>query len=167
MQGKEFVARLIEEMELLFARLGETETLESESEGQVDVVTLLRLALKSEIEASELAGFWLPTTPEVDAKMTLALQCGDEMKHYGLHRHFTGSGSVVMFGGGMKKGYLHGETAPERPLITVKDPVSISDLHATIFTAMGISPKTAFDVEKRPFYATDNGKGLPVKDLFA
>lgn len=90
-----------------------------------------------------------------------------EMKHYGLHRHFTGSGSVVMFGGGMKKGFLHGETAPERPLITVKDPVSISDLHATIFTAMGISPKTAFDVEKRPFYATEDGKGLAVKPLFA
>ena len=34
-----------------------------------------------------------------------------EMKHYGLHRHFTGSGSVLMFGGGMKKGFLYGETA--------------------------------------------------------
>jgi hypothetical protein len=90
-----------------------------------------------------------------------------EMKHYGLHRHFTGSGSVVMFGGGMKKGFLHGETAPERPLLTVKDPVSISDLHATIFTAMGISPKTGYDVEKRPFYVTDNGEGRPVKALFA
>ena len=88
-------------------------------------------------------------------------------KHYGLHRHFTGSGSVLMFGGGVKKGHLHGETAPERPLVTVKDPVSISDLHATIFTAMGISPKTAFDVEKRPFYATEDGKGRPVQDLFA
>ena len=84
MTSTEFVARLVEEMDQLFARLGETETLESESQGQVDVVTLLRLALKSEIEASELAAFWLPTTPEVDAKMALALQCGDEMKHYGL-----------------------------------------------------------------------------------
>jgi hypothetical protein len=82
--AKEFVASLSEEMDLLFARLGETETLESESDGQVDVVTLLKLALKSELEASELAGFWMPTTPEVDAKMVLALQCGDEMKHYGL-----------------------------------------------------------------------------------
>jgi len=82
--GKEFVAGLVEDMQQLFARLGETETLESESEGQVDVVTLLKLALKSELEASELAGFWLPSTPEVDAKMALALQCGDEMKHYGL-----------------------------------------------------------------------------------
>ncbi len=84
MNSKEFVARLMEEMEMLFARLGEIETLESESDGQVDVVTLLRLALKSELEASELAGFWMPTTPEVDAKMALALQCGDEMKHYGM-----------------------------------------------------------------------------------
>lgn len=84
MNGKEFVAQLVEEMDRLFARLGETDTLESEAEGQVDVVTLLRLALKSELEASELAGFWLPTTPEVDGKMALALQCGDEMKHYGM-----------------------------------------------------------------------------------
>src|SRR5262249_38694317 len=29
-----------------------------------------------------------------------------ELIHYGLHRHFTGSGSVLMFGGGVKKGFL-------------------------------------------------------------
>ena len=84
MNGKEFVAGLLEEMHELFARLGETDTLEAESDGEVEVVNLLKLALKSELEASELAGFWMPTTPEVDAKMALALQCGDEMKHYGL-----------------------------------------------------------------------------------
>ena len=84
MDGKEFVASLIEEMETLFARLGETETLEAESEGRMDVPTLLRLALKSELEASELAAFWLPSTPEMDAKVLLAEQCGDEMRHYGL-----------------------------------------------------------------------------------
>jgi bacterioferritin (cytochrome b1) len=80
----EFVDQLVAEMDRLFAQLGETETLESESEGRVDVVTLLRLALKSELEASELAALWMPTTSEVDAKICLALQCGDEMKHYGL-----------------------------------------------------------------------------------
>lgn|GEM_PF-1612678 len=90
-----------------------------------------------------------------------------EMKHYGLHRHFTGSGSVLMFGGGIKRGFLYGETAPERPLVTVKNPISIRDLHATIFTAMGISPKTAFEIEKRPFYATEDGKGRPANELFA
>ena len=87
--------------------------------------------------------------------------------HYGLHRHFTGSGSVLMFGGGVKRGYLHGETAPERPLLTVKDPVSIPDLHATMLAALGISPRVAFEVEKRPFYATLDGKGRPVPALFA
>jgi hypothetical protein len=90
-----------------------------------------------------------------------------EMIHYGLHRHFTGSGSVVLFGGGMKKGFLYGETAPERPLLTTKNPVTIRDLHATIFTAMGILPRTAFDIEKRPFFATEDGKGQPVQALFA
>ncbi|HVT57679.1 MAG TPA: ferritin-like domain-containing protein [Thermoanaerobaculia bacterium] len=84
MDSHEYVAQLVDEMDRLFAQLGETDTLESESEGRVDVVTLLRLALKSELEASELAGLWLPTTPEVDAKMCLARQCGDEMKHYAL-----------------------------------------------------------------------------------
>jgi hypothetical protein len=91
----------------------------------------------------------------------------ENMTHYGLHRHFTGGSSVVMFGGGVKKGHVHGATADERPLVAVKDPVSITDLHATIFTAMGISPKTVYDVEKRPFYATEDGKGRAVGSLFA
>lgn len=91
----------------------------------------------------------------------------EESKHYGLHRHFTGGTSVVMFGGGMKKGYLYGETAAERPLIAVKNPVSIPDLHATIFTAMGINPKTMYEIEQRPFYATIDGLGKPVMDVFA
>ena len=81
-----------------------------------------------------------------------------------LHRLRLGR---CMFGGGMKRGLLYGETAPERPLLTTKDPVTIRDLHATIFTAMGISPTTAFDIEKRPFYATEDGKGQPVQALFA
>ena len=91
----------------------------------------------------------------------------EEPKHYGLHRHFTGGTSVVMFGGGTKKGFLYGKTAEQRPLLAVENPVSVMDLHATIFTAMGISPQTAFEVEKRPFYATRDGQGKPVLDIFA
>ncbi len=90
-----------------------------------------------------------------------------EPKHYGLHRHFTGGTNVLMFGGGLKKGFVYGATADERPLVAVKNPVSIRDLHATIFTAMGVSPKTVFNIEQRPFYATEDGKGQPVTDLFA
>jgi Protein of unknown function (DUF1501) len=87
--------------------------------------------------------------------------------HYGLHRHFTGSSSVLMFGGGVKRGFLYGETAEERPCLVTKNPVSLSDLHATIYEIMGISPRTAFDVERRPFYATEDGKGQPVRDILA
>ncbi|MGY8767063.1 MAG: DUF1501 domain-containing protein [Pirellulales bacterium] len=90
-----------------------------------------------------------------------------EMKHYGLHRHFTGGTSVLMFGGGIKKGYQYGETANERPFVATKNPVSISDMHATIFHAMGIAPDLKFDIEKRPFYTTEDGLGKPVMDIFA
>jgi uncharacterized protein (DUF1501 family) len=87
--------------------------------------------------------------------------------HYGLHRHFTGSSSVLMFGGGTKRGFLYGETAPERPCLVTKNPVSLTDLHATIMHLMGISPQTAFEVERRPFYVTEDGKGRPIGDLIA
>lgn len=90
-----------------------------------------------------------------------------ELKHYGLHRHFTGGSSVLMFGGGTKRGFLYGKTADERPCLAIENPVSVSDMHATMFTAMGVSPKTAFDVERRPFYATEDGKGRTVTELFA
>lgn len=87
--------------------------------------------------------------------------------HYGMHRHFTEAGSVLLFGGGMKRGYVHGKTADERPCKTVRDPVSITDLHATLYRAMGISPKLAYTVEERPFYVTKDGLGKPVMSLFA
>ena len=86
---------------------------------------------------------------------------------YGLHRHFTGGSSIVMFGGGTKKGFLYGKTADERPCLAIENPVSIEDLHATIFTAMGISPRTEFSIEGRPFYATRDGHGRAVQDVFA
>ncbi len=97
---------------------------------------------------------------DVPAKLT-------EMKHYGLHRHFTGGGSVLLFGGGVKKGLLYGRTADERPCTAIEKPVHIEDLHATIYRAMGISPKLAYEVERRPFYVTRDGKGVPIRDLFA
>jgi hypothetical protein len=87
--------------------------------------------------------------------------------HYGLHRHFTGASSILLFGGGTKRGFLYGESAAERPCLVTKNPVTLTDLHATIMHIMGISPKTAFEVERRPFYVTEDGKGQPVLDLLA
>ncbi len=89
-----------------------------------------------------------------------------ELKHYGQHRHFTGGSCVVMWGGGIQGGTLYGASAPERPFMAIDKPLSVTDLHATIFHAMGISPKTAFEVEKRPFYATEDGQGKPARELF-
>ena len=87
--------------------------------------------------------------------------------HYGQHRHFTGGSTVVMFGGGMQRGLVYGKTADERPCLAVENPVTITDLHATLFTAMGISPKTVYEIEGRPFYATEDGKGKSVEAVFA
>src|SRR5262245_13924521 len=90
----------------------------------------------------------------------------NDEKHYGMHRHFTDAGCVLLFGGGIKKGYLHGVTADERPCKTLRDRVTIEDLHATLYTAMGISPKLAYEVEKRPFYVTRDGVGKAIRPLF-
>ncbi|MEQ1852827.1 MAG: DUF1501 domain-containing protein, partial [Chthoniobacteraceae bacterium] len=91
----------------------------------------------------------------------------EDLKFYGMHRHFTEAGSVLMWGGGMKRGHVHGVTADERPCKAVKDPVSITDLHATIYKAVGISPKLSYLVEERPFYVTQDGKGVPIESLYA
>ena len=86
-------------------------------------------------------------------------------QHYGMHRHFTEAGSVVVFGGGFRRGLLHGATADERPCSIVKDPVTISDLHATLYAALGIAPNAGATVEQRPVYVTKDGKGKPVAAL--
>jgi uncharacterized protein (DUF1501 family) len=94
----------------------------------------------------------------------------DKIEHprfYGMHRHFTDAGSVLMFGGGIKRGHLYGQTADERPCKLIKNPVVIDDLHATIYRALGISPRLAYEIEQRPFYVTRDGLGKPIMDLFA
>lgn len=79
-----FIDELEQEMHSLFEKLGDQGALESESDGQLEVIGLLKLAMTSELEASEIAAHWLPTTPEIDAKTVLAEQCADEMRHYNL-----------------------------------------------------------------------------------
>ena len=89
----------------------------------------------------------------------------NDMKNYGMHRHFTDAGSVLLFGGGVKKGHVHGITADERPCKTIKDPVNITDLHATLYRTLGIPANLSYEIEKRPFYVTNDGKGKPVMDV--
>ena len=57
---------------------------QGEPSDAMTVSKLLMLALKNELEATECAAAWLPTTPEVNVKLALARQAGDEAKHYRL-----------------------------------------------------------------------------------
>ncbi len=89
-----------------------------------------------------------------------------ELKHYGMHRHFTGASSVLMFGGGVKQGFLYGKTAAERPCTTIKNPINVMDLHATMLHALGIAPDYHVSIEQRPFYVTQDGNGQLHASLF-
>jgi hypothetical protein len=91
----------------------------------------------------------------------------DDIKNYGMHRHFTDGGSMLMFGGGIKKGSVYGKTADERPCKTIENPIVIDEVHQTIYHALGISPDTNYLVEKRPFYTTPDGLGKPALKLFS
>jgi len=83
MDSNEFVARLDEEVGAVLARLGQMSAAGDAPE-TLTTDKLLRLALKNELEAAELAALWLVTTQELDVKLALARQCGDEAKHYRL-----------------------------------------------------------------------------------
>jgi len=45
--------------------------------------------------------------------------------------------------------------------------VVMEDLHATIYHALGIPPDTSYVFERRPVFVTKDGKGKPLRDLFA
>ncbi len=90
-----------------------------------------------------------------------------DIKNYGMHRHFTDGGSILLFGGGIKKGNVYGKTAEERPCKTIEKPIMIDQIHQTIYHALGIAQDTHYLVEKRPFYTTPDGLGKCELELFA
>ena len=47
-----------------------------------DATAMLQIALANEINVSELAATWMPTTPELDVKLAFARQAGDEAGHF-------------------------------------------------------------------------------------
>ena len=49
-----------------------------------DPHTLLQIALANEINVSELAAMWMPSTRELDVKLAFARQAGDEAGHFQL-----------------------------------------------------------------------------------
>ena len=82
MTAEEFVRELDEQNQAVLRRLEPEATLAPEVSGDLNVLNLLKVALKNEIEATEIAARWLVSTDEVAVKMALARQAGDEAKHY-------------------------------------------------------------------------------------
>jgi uncharacterized ferritin-like protein (DUF455 family) len=82
MTAQEFVVQLDGENQRRLGLLAPADTLKPEVEGDLTVLNLLKVALRNEIEATEIAARWLVTTDDVDVKLALARQVGDEAKHY-------------------------------------------------------------------------------------
>lgn len=88
MDGKTFVEQLKAENEKILSKLDTTPVMNSLGTARggaiAGLAALLKMALKNEIEAAEIAAAWVPTTPELDAKLALARHAGDEAYHYQL-----------------------------------------------------------------------------------
>jgi hypothetical protein len=82
--AEEFVAALDSENQALLRGLEPDATLEPEVDGPLNVPNLLKVALRNEIEATEIAARWLVSSDDVGLKLALARQVGDEAKHYRL-----------------------------------------------------------------------------------
>ncbi len=83
MSSEEFVISLGDENRAALERLERLSTAGEPSQG-LTIERLLRVALKNELEASEVAAIWMSTTSELDVKLALARQTGDEARHYRL-----------------------------------------------------------------------------------
>jgi hypothetical protein len=77
-----FIAELDAQTRAALDRIGASAAREPAAD--VTVAKLLLLALKNEIEATECAAGWIATTAELDVKLALARQAGDEAKHFRL-----------------------------------------------------------------------------------
>ena len=70
---------------------------------------------------------------------------------------------MVMGGGGVKPGFVYGET-DELSKTIVNDPVSVPDFFATVCAAMGVDASKYLYDGDRPVPITDNGN--PINKLF-
>ena len=84
MDALSFVRHLVSENNEILRRLAPAQALDAESGGDLRPRNLLRIALKNEIEASEIAAMWMPQAGGADLKLALARQAGDEARHYRL-----------------------------------------------------------------------------------
>ncbi len=83
MDGNEFVNKLKAENEAILAKIDEPPISSGIPKGEL-LAALVKMALKNEIEAAEIAAEWVSTTQELPAKLALARHAGDEARHYQL-----------------------------------------------------------------------------------
>jgi hypothetical protein len=86
MPGAETYVHEMEEKNLVsFQRLlaSMQQILEKEAFSPTD---LIRLEMRTVIEATEVAALWLTDSESLESKLILATQCGDEARHFGLLR---------------------------------------------------------------------------------
>lgn len=83
MQSSDFLAELDRAVQSRLDQIGES-SLGAEPGASLGVPELLATALKKELEATEEAALWLVSEPDVEVKLALARQCGDEARHYRL-----------------------------------------------------------------------------------
>ena len=80
---KEFMRQLDQMVQSALERI-ETKSSAGSPAQEITISKLLGLALKNELEASEEAALWLIDEKDIQVKLGLARQCGDEAKHYKL-----------------------------------------------------------------------------------
>lgn len=83
MEPSDFLAELDRAVQSRLDQIGESAA-GAEPGANLGVPELLATALKKELEATEEAALWLVSEPDVEVKLALARQCGDEAKHYRL-----------------------------------------------------------------------------------
>lgn len=79
--------------------------------------------------------------------------------------HYIRGWTVVLAGGGIKGGLVHGATDLDGKDVK-DDPVSEGDLFATIYTALGVNPRAKHYVGQRPVWVTPEGS-KPLRSLLA
>lgn len=84
MDGSAFVEKLKAENERLLGKLDADPVAVAPGGSSAMLAALLKIALKNEMEAAEIAAAWVPSTPELEAKLALARHAGDEARHYEL-----------------------------------------------------------------------------------
>jgi uncharacterized protein (DUF1501 family) len=55
--------------------------------------------------------------------------------------HWPSGFSLLLAGGPLRRGYVHGETDPDGGKLTYEEGTKLADVHATLLTALGIDPQ--------------------------